>query len=77
MVREEATQGIHKAQFRNAIDWIAALQPAVDVNERSLAISGPTFSGSFPSATKALRDPKKLNFEIYSKVVEIKNRLWP
>jgi hypothetical protein len=56
VVGEEATQGIHKAQFRNALAWIKALQPAAKPNGKQVAILGPTFSGSLPSLSQLLSE---------------------
>jgi hypothetical protein len=56
VVGEEATQGIHRAQFRNALQWIETLQSKTAPPIGRLAILGPTFSGSFPSLTQALHD---------------------
>jgi hypothetical protein len=58
VVGEDATHGIHREQFYNALDWIAALQPKADTEGKRLAILGPTFSGSLPSLAQLLRDPK-------------------
>jgi hypothetical protein len=55
VVGEEPTGGIHRAQFNNAVAWIAALEK--DRNNHSpVAILGPTFSGSFPSLAQLLSD---------------------
>jgi hypothetical protein len=48
IVGEEPTRGIHRAQFENAVAWIGALQQPGD-QHKSVAVLGPTFSGSFPS----------------------------
>jgi hypothetical protein len=58
VVGEEATRGIHKEQFQNALEWIAWLQSKNDTRVKSLAILGPTFSGSFPSVAQMLIDPR-------------------
>ena len=58
VVREEATHGIHTAQFYNALQWIAILHPKIDDNRKRLAILGPTFSGSLPSVAAALNAPE-------------------
>jgi hypothetical protein len=58
VVGEEATQGIHSKQFRNALAWIAALEPKTTTTKKRVAILGPTFSGSFPSVARVLSDPK-------------------
>jgi len=56
VVGEEATHGIHKEQFQNALEWIAWLQSGDHGQVKNLAILGPTFSGSFPSLTQVLID---------------------
>jgi len=56
VVGEEATQGIHTAQFKNALEWIRALRPKNTPIGNHLAILGPTFSGSFPSVAHVLSD---------------------
>ncbi len=56
VVGEEATHGIHRGQFRNALAWISALTP--DNAERRLGILGPTFSGSLPSLTQVFAENK-------------------
>lgn len=58
VVAEEATHGIHKDQFRNALAWLDALVPEKTERRRRLAILGPTFSGSLPSLTQVLSDQK-------------------
>jgi hypothetical protein len=58
VVADEATDGIHREQFRNALAWIKALRPKTDIQGKPLAILGPTFSGSLPSVEQALSDPK-------------------
>jgi hypothetical protein len=57
VVGEEATQGIHKEQFRNALAWIKSLRPQNDSGSKPLAILGPTFSGSLPSLSQLLSEP--------------------
>jgi hypothetical protein len=53
VVGEEPTGGIHRAQFNNAVAWIAALEK--DRTQLApVAILGPTFSGSFPSLAQLL-----------------------
>jgi hypothetical protein len=59
VVGEEATQGIHAEQFRNALAWIAALEAKPAASIQRLAILGPTFSGSFPSVAQALSESEK------------------
>ena len=58
VVGEEATQGIHSEQFRNALAWVAALEPKKTTQKKRVAILGPTFSGSFPSLARVLSDPE-------------------
>ena len=58
VVGEEATRGIHREQFRNALEWIAVLQPKTEKNRKRLAILGPSFSGSFPSLAQVLSEPE-------------------
>jgi hypothetical protein len=56
IVGEEPTGGIHRRQFENAVDWIAALQPTNDDDwPPPLQILGPAFSGSIPSLVELLR----------------------
>ena len=52
IVGEESTRGIHRPQFENAVAWIKALKPSD--KRTSVAILGPTFSGSFPSLADLL-----------------------
>lgn len=58
VVGEEATQGIHREQFRNALAWIAALQPKPKSRIKHVAILGPTFSGSLPSLAQVFSEPQ-------------------
>jgi len=58
VVAEEATHGIHKDQFRNALAWVGALVPEKTERRKRLAVLGPTFSGSLPSLTQILSDQK-------------------
>ncbi len=53
IVGEEPTRGIHRPQFQNAVAWIKALRNPDD-KRASVAILGPTFSGSFPSLDELL-----------------------
>src|ERR1700677_4621989 len=56
IVGEEPTGGIHRRQFENAVEWIAALQPINDDDwPPPLQILGPAFSGSIPSLVELLR----------------------
>jgi hypothetical protein len=57
VVGEEPTGGIHRRQFENALQWIAALQPTIDPDTLPVQILGPTFSGSIPSLVDLLREP--------------------
>jgi hypothetical protein len=64
VVGEEATHGIHKDQFRNALGWVKALRPKIEAGGKPLAILGPTFSGSLPSLKEVLSEletKKQLN----------------
>lgn len=54
LVGEYPTGGIKEEQFRNAVKWIGALRP--NGTRQSLRVLGPTFSGSFPSLLRVLRD---------------------
>jgi hypothetical protein len=56
VVGEESTRGIHRQQFENAVAWIDALRTAHGDAPASVAILGPTFSGSFPSLAQLLAD---------------------
>jgi hypothetical protein len=59
IVGEEPTGGIHRRQFENAVQWIAALQPEpVEPNHLPLQILAPSFSGSIPSLVELLRQPE-------------------
>lgn len=48
IVGEEATRGIHRWQFENAVDWISKLGGS------AISILGPSFSGSFQSLAQLL-----------------------
>lgn len=55
---EDATHGIHRHQFRNALEWIQKLaEQGLGRSDRTL-ILGPTFSGSFASLAELLSDPE-------------------
>jgi hypothetical protein len=54
VVGEESTRGIHRKQFENAVAWIRALEAKRVKKTGSVAILGPTFSGSFPSLEELL-----------------------
>jgi hypothetical protein len=56
IVGEEPTRGIHKTQFRNAVDWIAALTPSPS---HQVKILGPNFSGSLPSLAQLLSEARQ------------------
>jgi hypothetical protein len=57
VVGEDATHGIHRQQFRNALAWIAALQPKSKGQYAPVGILGPTFSGSLSSLELILSEP--------------------
>jgi hypothetical protein len=58
IVGEEPTGGIHRRQFENAVQWIAALQPGAEQEHKlPVQILGPSFSGSIPSLAELLRNP--------------------
>lgn len=52
IVGEDPTNGIHRMQFENAVGWITALRSGS--GRPSVAMLGPTFSGSFPSLSQLL-----------------------
>jgi hypothetical protein len=56
VVAEDATHGIHREQFRNALDWIYALAPQARERPGAVTILGPTFSGSLPSLAQLLTE---------------------
>jgi len=56
VVGEDATHGLHRAQFRNALAWINKLNPQVFAGNRRPAILGPTFSGSLASLAQILQE---------------------
>jgi hypothetical protein len=57
IVGEEPTGGIHRRQFENAVQWIAALHPGTEeAHKLPLQILGPSFSGSIPSLVELLRN---------------------
>jgi hypothetical protein len=58
VVGEDATHGIHREQFRNALAWIAILDPHVNQRPGAVSILGPTFSGSLPSLAQLLLEPE-------------------
>ena len=53
VVGEDATHGIHRKQFRNALSWIDALEAGP---KKHIAILGPTFSGSLTSLAQVLTE---------------------
>jgi hypothetical protein len=55
IVGEDATAGIHREQFRNAIGWIARLETLAPTHSTS-QILAPYFSGSFPSLGGLLQE---------------------
>ena len=57
IIGEDPTDGIHRKQFENTMDWIDALQTA-SKKLGPVAILGPTFSGSFPSLAELLANDK-------------------
>jgi hypothetical protein len=61
VVGEDATHGIHREQFRNALAWIAILNPDVNKRQGAVSILGPTFSGSLPSLAQLLLEPEIRN----------------
>ena len=60
IVGEESTRGIHRSQFENAVAWIKALQPPSE-QRPTVAILGPTFSGSFASLADLLAKAQDVN----------------
>lgn len=54
VVGEDATNGIHRDQFRNALRWICILAARGLGRSDRVLILGPTFSGSFPSLADLL-----------------------
>jgi hypothetical protein len=58
IVGEDATHGIHREQFRNAMRWTAAIEPKTKNRPTAVAILGPTFSGSLPSLALVFSDPE-------------------
>jgi hypothetical protein len=56
VVGEEATSGIHKEQFQNAVGWIAALRQQGGAGSVPVKIIGPTFSGSLASLAQLLTE---------------------
>ena len=57
VVGEDATQGIHEHQFRNALAWIQMLSAKRLGRVDQVMILGPSFSGSFASLAELLSDP--------------------
>jgi len=58
VVGEEATEGLHRDQFRSALAWIGKLQPSGPPQRRRMAVLGPSFSGSLPSLAQLLSEPE-------------------
>lgn len=56
VVGEEATHGIHREQFRNALTWIEKLESRSNKQLKRVAILGPSFSGSLPSLAQVLSE---------------------
>ena len=72
VVGEESTGGVHRSQFENAVAWIKALQQP-DATRTSVAILGPSFSGSFPSLKELITKTEGMSglnpgavFSVYS-----------
>jgi hypothetical protein len=57
LVGEEATNGIHPAQFVHTAQWIASLRAQGILSDKNIQILGPTFTGSFPSLAQLLQEP--------------------
>ena len=75
LVGEEATDGIHPAQFVHTAEWIASLRAQGILDDRNIQILGPTFTGSLPSLAQLLQEPEvhaaflqgpRQNLEIFS-----------
>src|SRR5262249_42736198 len=60
VVGEEATEGVHKQQFRNAVAWIDWLQRKGYGTTKGVGILGPTFSGSLPSLAQLLSESESM-----------------
>ena len=57
VVGDEATSGIHRYQFKNAVEWISALQPSGPVDpQKGIKILAPSFSGSLQSLAQTLQE---------------------
>jgi hypothetical protein len=66
VVGEDATHGIHRQQFRNALAWVEKLRPFSGTSQPEIGIVGPTFSGSLPSLAQLLSEEgvnTKLNLQ--------------
>ncbi len=59
VVGETATSGIHRGQFKHAIEWIKQIRKIAP--QAPVQILGPAFSGSLPSLDELLRDPAIAN----------------
>jgi hypothetical protein len=68
LVGEEATSGVHKEQFENAVEWIAKLRGRPRGLTFPMKILGPTFSGSLPSLAGLLDEdePGDADLSVYS-----------
>jgi len=57
VVGEDPTAGIHRGQFRHAVEWIKAIQPKRPTDNAipGVKILGPSFSGSLPSLAQILQ----------------------
>ncbi len=74
VVGEEATRGIHKDQFRNALAWIARLRAEGGTNGKQVAILGPTYSGTLLSLTQILSEgdvQKQLNLSTTARTTTV------
>ena len=58
VVGEDATHGIHRQQFRNALKWIEMLSIKGLGRRDRVMILGPSFSGSLESLAELLSEPK-------------------
>jgi hypothetical protein len=58
VVGEDATHGIHRQQFQNAVQWIEMLSLRGLGRGDRVMILGPSFSGSFESLAELLLDQK-------------------
>jgi hypothetical protein len=58
VVGEDATHGIHRQEFRNALKWIEMLSIKGLGRRDRVMILGPSFSGSFASLAELLSEPE-------------------